>query len=72
MSSRKAHSTAKKRLGEGDRVRSSGTRSLGRGEVQVQHKLIDHGQATTARLPVATPLALKGHTGTLGRQKKIK
>lgn len=28
-------------LGEGDRVRTSGARSLGRGEVQLEHKLID-------------------------------
>lgn len=28
-------------LGEGDRVRTSGARSLGRGEVQLDHKLID-------------------------------
>lgn len=28
-------------LGEGDRVRTSGARSLGRGEVQLDHKPID-------------------------------
>lgn len=66
MCSCKAHGIAKKARGEGDRVRSSGARLLGRGEVQLQHKLIDHGQATNCQ-------AACGHTsGAKGTDMEIR